>query len=1011
MNRCIYMVLFCACALSNPKISTAQKTGLTITVNGYVVGSNNQPLSNVSILVQEKFSGKTTDNQGKFSIGCTSTDVLIFKADGYNNLLIVASDVAVNSIINLEKSLIESSDEDVVFIPFATRKKRNVSASISTIKGVDLPQLPLSSLNNILAGSLPGLYVKQTGSRPGVDDADFLIRGRSSYNSNQSPLVLVDGVVRDFANMDLNEIESISVLKDAASLSWYGINGANGVVYVTTKRGSASSTKLTLDVQGGVQTPVNISKTLNSFDYATLYNQALVSNGSAPLYNQAALDGYKNHTDPYLYPDNDFAKQFFKLASPLQRYVATVSGGNSFVKYYTLLSFYNQGGLYDGGNNSKYDANAKYNRYNFRTNLDMHLNKTLDVTLDVGGRVQTIQYPSSGTPTFLSTILTTPANAFPLLNADGSYGGSALFRNNPLAMLNANGNNIDLYRTLLATVSVKQKLDKVIKGLSLNLFYTYDITGLYQSGYDQSYEIYEYNAGNYTRYGTKTPLTYKTSSFNNSLRNNEFWGGLDYDRTFNKHKINFSTRFQKAVSALPTRLDNRGEQLANRLSYSYNSRYYVDLIATYGGSQNFAPSKRYGFFPAISTGWIISEESFFKKIKAIDYLKIRGSVGVVGSDNIGARRFAYNNYFSRSGTQYFFGTGYNTVPNTAELDLANPNLTWERALKSSIGFDSKLFNQALSISFDAFLEKRTKLLTTALLPNTLGQSAVQINDGQVNGKGYEISLGYKLKLSKLKVDFFANYTYNENKIIALNELAGVPSYQRQVGTTVGSVVQGSNYFKTVLMADGLFQSQAEIDAAPKQRFSGITKPGDIKYRDVNGDGVIDNLDFVMTNYSDIPTSYFGFGTNLSYNNFELSIVFQGVGGRTIQINDLINSGSASTGYLNQFSTESWTPAKGLSALYPRMALTDRGNNTQNSTFWLRSGDFIRLKIVELGYTLSDKLIKKLHFTKCRFYISGYNLLNFNKLNGLPIDPEITTAGYNSSYPYLKTFTGGITLNL
>ncbi len=434
------------------------------------------------------------------------------------------------------------------------------------------------------------------------------------------------------------------------------------------------------------------------------------------------------------------------------------------------------------------------------------------------------------------------------------------------------------------------------------------------------------------------------------------------------------------------------------------------MIATYAGSQNFAPSRRYGFFPAISAGWIISDEKFFKKIQFVDYLKLRASTGIVGNDGVNARRFAYSDYYSRGGTQYFFGTGYNTVPNTNLVDLANPNLTWEKAVKTSIGFDAKLFKQAVTISLDGFIEDRTDMLNTALLPNILGQASVQVNDGKARGKGYEAAITYKKSFGKFKFDVFVNYTHAQSEILALNQTAGLPSYQNQVGVPIGSVIQGGNYIKNFLQADGIFQTQAEVDAAPVQRFSGITKPGDLKYKDINSDGVIDNLDFVTTAYSDVPTDYFGFGSNMSYKGFDISIVFQGVKGRTIQINDLINSGSNSNGYINQFSADSWTVAKGTSALYPRMTLTDRGNNTQNSTFWLRSGDFIRLKSVEFGYNLPDKMVKKLQLTKCRFYISGYNLLTFSQLGDLPIDPEIPTAGYNASYPYLRTFTAGISVN-
>ncbi|MDB5202951.1 MAG: hypothetical protein JWQ27_2360 [Ferruginibacter sp.] len=987
--------------------ASGQTPGTDIKAIGRVLDEQQKPISGVNIFIQEKTSGIVTGADGNFQLSCSSNDVLIFKKEGYNTSQKVAAELSGVDIV-LSRSLIEAGDNDEVAIPFGTRKKRAVSGSVSTIKGSALPQLPLSTLNNVLSGRLPGLYVKQTGSRPGTDDATFLVRGRSSYNSNQEPLVLVDGVARDFINMDLNEIENISVLKDAATLAWYGMNAANGVIYVTTKRGSPSATKISLDVQTGLQLPVNTTKPLDSYNYALQYNQALKNDGSVPRYDQVALDAYQSGADPYRYPNTNFADQFLKSAAPVQRYVATVSGGNAFARYFTLLSFYNQDGLYKGAANDKYNSNTNYKRYNFRTNLDLRLNKSLDVILDVGGRVENLRYPFAGNGTFLSTIFGTPSNAFPIRNEDGTYGGSSLFRSNPLAMLNEDGNITDLYRTLLATLSVKHKLDFITKGLSANVFYSYDITGTYQSGFNQAYEVYEQTgSGTFTRFGTKAPLTYRTTTFGGNLRNTEFWGGFDYDRNFRNHGINFSTRIQSAVSAQPNRLDNNRVNFANRLSYNFKQRYFAELVGTYAGSQNFAPGKRFGFFPAIAAGWIISEEKFLSPVKFLDYLKLRASVGIVGNDGVSARRFAYRNYFTRGGSQYTFGTSYTAVSNTTELELANANLTWEKARKASVGLDAKLFKQALGISFDYFNENRKDLLTTALLPNILGQSVVNVNDGEAAYKGFELGTSYQHDFGKVGLTLNANYTRAVSNIIALNEEAGLPAYQKQVGFQIGGV--GDNFTRRFLLADGLFQTQAEIDVAPVQRFSAVVRPGDIRYKDINADGVIDNLDYVMTDYSDVPKAYFGFGAAISYSGFDLSTQFQGVQGRTIDISDIINSGTSNTGYINQFSPEAWT-ADNPTAPYPRLAISNRGNNTVSSDFWLRSGDYLRLKHAEFGYTINSNYLKKMKLSSCRVYVSGFNLLTFSKIRSLPIDPEMVGSGYGSSYPYLRTFAAGINLN-
>lgn len=980
------------------------------TISGRVVDDNKNPLPGVNVYIQESksYKGINTDAEGKFSIKCSSSDVFVFKMQGYLTLIKPAAEI--NEIpVKLTKALIDAGDDDDVYIPFGVRKRRQITATISTINGDDLPQIPSSSLNNVFTGRLPGLLITPNGSQqPGYDVSSFLIRGRSSYNNNQDPLVLVDGVERDFKSMDLNEIESVSVLKDAGTLAWYGMYAANGVIYVKTKRGSATLTKVTFDVQGGVQAPLEITKPLNSYTYATLYNQELANGGNAPLYSADALAAYQSGSDPYKYPNNNFVRDYVRKIAPTQRYVATVSGGNGFVKFYTLLSYYNQGGIYKGGSNSLYDANTNFDKYNLRNNLDLHVNKNLDVSLDVGGRITHLRFPQIGTGTFLSTVYSTPPNAFPVLNPDGTYGGTSLFqKSNPLAMLSSAGVSTDLSRNMMATIDARQKMYGILDGLSFNVFYSYDVYGLYRSGFDQNYEVYD-AGGN--RFGTASIANYSANAFSGNIRKNELWGGFDYDHNFGKNGFNVSTRVSRASYATFGSLSSDREGWSNRVSYNYNQRYFIDLTGTVSGSENFMPGKRFGFFPAASAGWIISDEPFLKQTKFLDFLKLRGSYGLVGNDALNslARRFAFLNSYNRSATGYNFGTSYTGVSGTAENALANPDLTWEKVYKTSVGFDAKMFKQALSFSADYFYEDRKDLLTPSLLPSIIGQSLIQVNDGEARYRGFEASANYKTKLGKIDLNIFGNFTYSTSKILAINEGAGLPDYQKQIGHPITSVLQGTSYIRNFLQADGIFQSQAQIDASPKQRFSANVKPGDIKYKDINGDGVIDNLDFVTTDYNFVPKAYFGFGASAAYKNFDISLFFQGVSGRTISIQNIVNSGTSANGYLNQFSVDGWTPAN-PTAPYPRLLLGDRGNNTQNSDFWLRSGDYIRLKNAEIGYSIPASLLKKFKLSQLRLYVSGLNLLTFDKLGGLNIDPEVPEAGYNSTYPYMKIYSFGLNL--
>jgi TonB-linked SusC/RagA family outer membrane protein len=998
-----------------------QKPDEKLTITGKVVDQDKKPLPGVAISIQEDKTNKAvyTGTDGTFSVDATSSDVIVFKFVGYGTILKPAAEVSKADVI-LTKSLVDAGDDDLVYIPFGVRKRREITATISTIRAENLPQIPSSSLTNVFTGRLAGLAVYPSGSQqPGYDASSFLVRGRSSYNSNQEPLVLVDGIERDFTSMDLNEIESVSVLKDAATLAWYGMYGGNGVIYVKTRRGSATSTKVSFDAQAGLQAPLQITAPLDAYSYATLYNEASINSGGTVVYGPAALQAYQDGSDPIKYPNNNFVRDFTKRVAPTQRYVASVTGGNAFIKYYTVLSAYQQGGFYKGGNSETYDANTDFSRYNLRTNLDLHVNKNLDVALDIGGRITTLTFPNAGTGTFLTAVYSTPANAFPILNPNGSYGGTSVYQqSNPLAMMQSRGASTDLMRNMIATISARQKMDGILKGLSGEVFYAYDIAGLYRSGFAETYATAVLNAdGTYSPFGTASKVNYQGNAFSGNVKKSEFWAGLDYNRTFGKHDIKFSTRVSRANLSSFGSLDVRREGWSNRLSYNFIQRYFVDVTANYSGSENFAPGKRYGFFPAASAGWIISDENFMKGSGSfLDLLKIRGSYGLVGNDAIGsARRFAFNDFYSRSTTGYNFGTAFTGVSGTGQLALANPDLTWEKAYKTSLGFDAKLFKQSLSISADYFYEDRKDLTTASLLPSLLGQSLIYVNEGEAEYKGFETGINYNKKIGAVNLNVFGNFTYNVSKILAINEGAGLPSYQKQLGHPISSVISpaatattGAGYISTMLISNGIFQSQAEIDASPKQMLSGSVKPGDIKYVDQNGDGQINDLDRVRTDFNFVPKAFFGFGASVSVKNFDLNFLFQGTSGRSITIQNLVNSGNANNGYLSQFSVDRWTPGN-TSAPYPRLLLTDRGNNTANSDFWIRSGDYIRLKNVELGYSLSPAFIKRLKISQLRFYVGGLNLLTFDKLGDLPIDPELPESGYNASYPYMKVYSLGLNL--
>lgn len=972
-----------------------------ITFNGTVLDKNKMPLANASVELQEKNTVTFTDRQGKFSIKAETKDIAIIKRQGYiTNQLVL--DALANMNVELELALTDAGEDDVVEIPFGARKKRELTSAVSAYKTSNLPQAPLSNLINSLAGRISGLYIQQTDNRPGNDNANIFVRGRSSYGS-AGARILVDGVLRDFQDMDLNEIESITVLKDAAALAFYGLRAGHGVVLVTTKRGSAIRSSINLDVQGGVQQVENMMKPLSSYQFASLYNEARRNDNNAITYDSASLDAYRNGSDALKYPANSFTDEFLKKNSAIQRYVLSAEGGNNSLRYFLLLSYFDQGGILKGANSDDFNANTGFKRFNFRGNIDFDVNKNLMISLYAGGRSENRLNPGDGINPVLSTLYNTPPNIFPILNQNGTYGGTTEYRNNPLGMIRDRGYISAIDRVLLTSVLAKQKLDFWLKGLSANLNFSYDASGTYTSGLNRDFEVYNFNLATPQLFRTKTPLGYRSASFTNNNRRNEIWLGLDYDRAFGDHTVQASVRAQRYVSAAPERLDFRGQGVSARADYGYKNKYYVGLVGGYTGSENFPPGKRYGFFPAISVGWVATEERFLKAGNIVSYLKIRGSSGSAGNSEIGGNRFPFQSFYVRNTGSggYVFGTGFSGTPTANESNLGNPLITWETIKTQDAGIEMKFFKNSLYLTADVYKARRSGILTDAFIPSILGQTVGTVNEGIVDSKGIEIDLGYSKTVGQFNISLNGNVIFTKDEVIAQSGNIGLPEYQSTVGKIAGSSL--------IFVSDGIFKTQAEIDASPSQKFFGRIIPGDIKYKDIGSqtgkpDGLIDNFDRIRINQRDLPNIYFGFGNTITYKIFDFSTHWQGVKGRTIDVQGLVNSGPFS---FNQETFDGrWTPETAETAKYPRVGLVDRGNNTAGSDFWRRSADFVRLKYAEVGISLPQGLLNKYHIKKVRFYVGGFNLLTLTKLD-LDVDPEIPGAGRGDQYPYLKTYSVGL----
>jgi len=604
----------------------------------------------------------------------------------------------------------------------------------------------------------------------------------------------------------------------------------------------------------------------------------------------------------------------------------------------------------------------------------------------------------------MSDLRNLPPNAFPILNQDGSYGGTSIYQNNPLATLQSRGYTRDLTRVLSATLTAKYKLNFIAKGLSANILYSYDNSGVYTSGLTQDYEVYDFTIDPAVKYRTVEPLAYSAAVFNVNNRRNEIWAGLDYDQLFNgKHSIKASVRANRSVDHSTDRLDYRGQQISARVDYGFNDRYFLGLVGSYAGSENFAPANRYGFFPAISAGWVVFDEQLHKTDNTLNYLKIKASYGLMGNGSIGGNRLPFRTLYNRA-TGYSFGTTFASTVGAEEATLGNPDVTWEKLKRLNVGADLQFMKRSLVVSVDYFNDRRTNILTTAIIPGLFGIDLQPVNNGEVSSKGGEVNFRYDKQIGKLLVSLNGNGTYAKNTVISINEEPGALKTQSQIGHNTG-YIDGTKRF---YMSDGLFQSVDQINNSPTQLLAGSVYPGDIKYKDISGpdgvpDGVISSYDAVNTNYTGVPDAYYGFGCSLTYKCFDINCQWQGTHGRTINIKSYVNSGPNN---LNQLSLDRWTPETASTAKWPRLAVSDRGNNDAMSDFWLRSGDYLKLKTLEVGYSLPQRLTNRLNIKKARFYIGGYNLLTFSKLD-LDLDPEMPDAGYGSSYPSLRTFTLGL----
>jgi TonB-linked SusC/RagA family outer membrane protein len=980
------------------------------TISGKITDDKGNGLSGVSISLKGTRRGATTDSAGNYSFSVPDTNaVLVFSFTGY-----LLEQVKVGSRDNLSLQLLPDNQHsdlgDVVVIGYGTKRKVNLTGAVSTISSKDLAKSPVVNLSSSLAGQAPGLIVNTRSGEPGNDDATILIRGKATLG-NTAPLVVIDGVPEragGLSRLNPADIESFTVLKDASG-AIYGARAANGVILITTKRGIAGKPSLSFTTNWAETQPTRVPKMLNSYEYAVATNEYNQLKGQPATYSDADIQKYKDGSDPLGHPNTNWWKAVMKDWTLQQNQLLSLRGGSDKIKYFLSGQYEKQNGMYKGGA-------TFYRQYQARANVDIQASESLKIGLDVLYRNEFRNSAVHGydAPGIFSELW----NAYPFLipqYPDGKVGvgiGGGP-QNSMVYILNgglgSQTRNTDYMQT---KASFNWNLSKITKGLFLEGYYAYDLGWFAYNAFNKAPPpAYSYNTatGTYTTVVSSIPPSLyiendrsKERLFNIKLGYGQKWGdhSIDLFAAYEQYNGEFDTLSASRMGFLSNQIpqlfaggtsgqnnysslfQTARQNYIGRISYNYRNKYLLDYNMRYDGSANFPSGKRFGYFPSVSAGWRLSQENFFHSA-TIDELKLRGSWGKTGNDAVPPFQYIQN-YMLTSGqnpTNNYLGGGYFFGPNAVQAasfvlgPTPNPNITWEVSTSTDIGVEVQLLNKSVSLNIDVFRSVRTGILIppSASTPDYTGLVLPTVNLGKVVNRGIDLDAAYNKRLSQaFALNIRGNFTFARNKVINMDEPANVPDYQKKTGYPIDAYL--------LYQSTGLFQTQADVDKSPHPLGTG---PGDIKYKDANGDGKINALDETRTTLSITPEIMYGLSLGGVFKDLDFTIFFQG----QARARALLQPSGLNMA--EEFFTGRWQ--KTGDNKYPRTfngpTSSTYGSNTYASDFWLRNDAFLRLKNVEIGYTLPKGLLGRARIQGARIYISGNNLLSFDKF-GPSFDPEV-----------------------
>ena len=1042
-----------------------------ITVTGRVTDATGEAVIGGSVIVKDaKGLGTITDYDGNYKIKVQQYRTLVFSYIGYKTqeVLIKGDKTTIDIVLQEE---VKNAVDEVVVTGMGTQKKLTVTGAVTNVQMADLKHYSTSNLTNTLAGNVPGIMAFQSSGQPGKNTSEFWIRGISTFGASSKAYILVDGFEREnIDDINIEDIENFSVLKDASATAIYGSKGANGVVLITTKHGKAGKVQINGKVETSYNTRTITPEFVDGFQYANYLNEARITRNLGVLYQPVELDIIREGLDPDLYPNVDWQDLLLKDGAMSYRANLNLSGGGETARYYVSMAYTEDEGMYKTDNTlkKKYDTNANYKRWNYRMNVDIDVTKTTLLKLGIGGNLNKRNSPGIGDDKVWGQLFGYNALFTPVVYSNGYYPAKGTYNVetidgvevrtinenyiNPWVSSTQTGYNNEWQNDIQTNVTLEQDLGFLLKGLNFTGRFGLDTHNENAIQHHRLPALYRANSRNTETGELDFDLLQSardmTQSTSNSGWRREFLDLLlHWDRSFlEAHNFGANVKYtenqQISTQNLGTDIKNsvsrKNKGLAAQATYNYKYRYFLDYNFGYNGSENFADGHRWGFFPAWSVAWNVGEEPWVKK-KApwLDMFKIRFSHGKVGSDTTGDSRFPYLYTLISSltesernqgggGNGYYWGQYFsNSYSGIRYRQVASEGVTWEVATKNDLGIDLVLFGNKLSLTVDYFDEKRTGIYQERrFLPTTVGLeywdagnnnwNYPKANVGSVKSRGFDGNFRYEERFGDVNVTVRGNMTYSKNEIGEYDEENNVYPYQNQHGYRV-SQVRG-------LIAEGLFKDYDDIRNSPTQTF-GPVQPGDIKYKDVNGDGIIDGGDECAIGATDRPNLIYGLGLSVAWKGFDFNLHFQGAGkstfmtyGKNVYAFSEGQWGNVFKGLLEDRWVDSETaqmlgiPAnEDVNASYPRLSYGGNSNNFRNSTFWLRDGRYLRLKNLDIGYTLPKQIVNKIHFQNIRFYVSGSNLFFIHKKFSI-WDPE-SLQPRGEDYPITKAVTLGMQVNL